>query len=96
MTFPEVALVERETVKVSVAPSVAWAGAGESATGVGGTSVMVTVLDDGLPRVRPPVGLLRLRLKVSFDSEELSKRVCTVKVFERSPTAKLRVPLVVV
>ncbi len=82
------AAVGRETVKVIRVPSLTVVDEGDMATAVGATLVRVTVLEVGLPREMPAVGLLRVTVKVSFDSEPLSNNVGTLKVFESSSAAK--------
>jgi hypothetical protein len=50
-----------------------------------------------VPRVRPPVGVVRLRLTVSSFSSSVSPRMVTSKLFvPASVGLQLRVPLVAV
>src|SRR5690242_1826119 len=54
-------------------------------------SMMVTVAFAGLPRVAF-AGLLKSTLKLSFDSFTPSSVTNTLKVFDRSPGAKVIIP----
>jgi hypothetical protein len=58
--------------------------------------MMVSVAAVGVPRVAPPVGLVRVRLTVSLPSTSVSLMIGMVKVLLVSPMPKLSVPLVAV
>ena len=82
----------RVTVKVSTPPSVTEAFATEK-TGAASSLTMVPLAApaEGLT-VAPAVALVRLTVSVSSASSSASCVVCTVKVLEVSPWAKVRVP----
>ena len=59
-------------------------------------SMIVNVAVVWLPSVAPPVGLLRVRLTVSFPSTSVSLVIGTVNVLLVSPAANVNVPVVAV
>ena len=61
--------------------------------GNGSSSLMVNVAVP-VPMVVPPVGLLRVRLTVSFGSSSASSLRVTLKLWLVTPSAKTSVPLV--
>ena len=78
VTVPPRAMLGGLTLSVGVAPPL--------------LSAMVSTAVLGLPRVAPPVGLLRVRLTVSFASTVVSLMIGMLMVlFAVSPLAKLTV-----